>query len=137
HFSARLLAVRVGARIFASRYRFEDSKAPFIHRLSSHLRRSQNRGAGRDIDKFARRRALRRTADAARVNQDRIGPIEAETVIRTEVSEIRKDLRSLDEERSLFRKECFKCAEIDDRGIDFYLTEIRIDGRIENDIWTQ
>ena len=84
-----------------------------------HLREFVVRGVGR---------ALRRAADAPRVEQARAVPVVAVHVEAERAG-------ALDEERPPLREECFEGVEVDDGGVCLDLTEIRVGGGGKRQTW--
>ena len=106
--------------------------------LAGHLGRAQD---GRPIGHVRRAgpgiAALRRPADAAAVEEDRIGPAVGLVGVGAAPAEIVEDARALDEERPLLLVIGLLVADVDDRRIDLDLAEIGIDGQVQGQVALQ
>src|SRR5258705_2815797 len=80
------------------------------------------------------RRNVRGAAEAARVEDLRLGVVEAPEVVRPAAAVVAEDLRSLEEERTLLLEERFERRQVDHRRVDFDLSEIRVDRRRRGEI---
>ena len=83
------------------------------------------RPAGRVHVPVGRRGGAQRTPDPPAIEEVRARPVEAPKIALAAKPEI-EDRRALDKERPLFAELCLDIAEIDHRGIDFDLAEVRI-----------
>ncbi len=101
--------------------------------LSGDLGRAEDVGRERDVGPVGVRDvALRGAADAAAVDEGRLGPVEAPVVVGALVAEA-EDASVLDEERALLLEVRLHVGEVDHRGIHLDLTEVRVGGGIEGE----
>ena len=119
-------------RVLAGRHRFDDPDAPVVAGLSRQLGGAEDRRRARGVDEIPRGAHRRRPSDATRVEEIGGRGVEAEEVVRAAPPEIVEDLGPFDEEPPLLRVERLVGRQIDYRGIDFRLAEVRIDRRVED-----
>ena len=114
------------------------SSAPSVQPLArpaDQLGRAEDRGR-----RWRRRRtapfdpALRRAADAAAVEERRLGPEEApRTALAPLRAEVAEHLGALGEERPPLLEERLELREVDDRRIHLDLAEVRVEGGVERE----
>src|SRR5437867_11079471 len=76
------------------------------------------------------RRTLRRSSDSSTIEVCWIAEIESPVTVRAARAEIKK-VRAFDEERTFLIEKCLILSQVHHGGIDFNLTEVRIDSGIE------
>ena len=116
----------------------ERTDRPAALRTPRELRGTEDRGVlghvgklDRDRETTAERRDLRRPPDAPRRQHRQARHVGAEEAAEPTQAEVP---RTLDEERPLFVEESLKGGKIHDCRVDFDLTEIGVDGRIERQV---
>ncbi len=119
------------ARVLLARERVQQPQAPAAGRAAAELGRAQDGGAGRRVHVLAVGRALGVAADAARVVQLRVGPVEAPEVVRAAAGEAAQQVGALDEEGPLLLEVGLGVAQVDHGRVDLDLAEVGVERGVE------